>query len=305
MGKKELKKIPERKIEAVNELVNLIKTKKTILISDISNIPGSQFQQIGKKLRGKAIVKVPKKNLFLRALNETKKEKLKELKNYLIKPVALLFSDMDSYELAGELIRNKSPAKAKPGQIAQKDLEIPAGPTDLVPGPAIAELGALGIQIKIQGGKIEIKEPKVIVKAGNPISKEAAAMLSKLGIMPFTIGFKPLSSYDSDENKIYTEILINPEETLNLLISEFTKSLVFAVEIKYFSPETLPFMIQNAGRNANVLKNLEPIKKEIEERGIIKNDEKIINKENIKDKEENPKNENTQTLENKSGEENK
>jgi len=303
MGKERLKKIPERKIKAVNELANLIETKRTILISDISNIPGSQFQQIGKKLRGKAIVKVPKKNLFLRALDETKKEKLKELKNYLIKPVALLFSDMDSYELAGELIKNKSPAKAKPGQIAQKDLEIPAGPTDLVPGPAISELGALGIQIKIQGGKIEIKEPKVIVKAGNQISKEAAAMLSKLGIMPFTIGFKPLSAYDSKEDKIYYEIVIDPEGTLNLLVSEFNKSLAFAIKIEYFSPETLPFMIQDAERNALTLKKLnsdeeKDEEKKLKEKETVEKNENTIKEENLED-------EDIQTLENKSGEENK
>jgi len=303
MGKERLKKIPERKIKAVNELANLIETKRTILISDISNIPGSQFQQIGKKLRGKAIVKVPKKNLLLRALDETKKEKLKELKNYLIKPVALLFSDMDSYELAGELIKNKSPAKAKPGQIAQKDLEIPAGPTDLVPGPAISELGALGIQIKIQGGKIEIKEPKVIVKAGNQISKEAAAMLSKLGIMPFTIGFKPLSAYDSKEDKIYYEIVIDPEGTLNLLVSEFNKSLAFAIKIEYFSPETLPFMIQDAERNALTLKKLnsdeeKDEEKKLKEKETVEKNENTIKEENLED-------EDIQTLENKSGEENK
>jgi len=150
------KHIPQVKVNSVKELTDLIKTKKTILIADISNIPGSQFQQIVKKLRGKAIVKVPKKNLFLRALDSAKKEKAKELKNSLVKPVALLFSDLDSYDLASELIKNKSPSKAKPGQIAPKDLEIPAGPTDLVPGPAISELGALGIKIQIQGGKIEI-----------------------------------------------------------------------------------------------------------------------------------------------------
>ena len=74
------KHIPQVKVNSVKELTDLIKTKKTILIADISNIPGSQFQQIVKKLRGKAIVKVPKKNLLLRALESAKKEKAKELK---------------------------------------------------------------------------------------------------------------------------------------------------------------------------------------------------------------------------------
>ena len=121
----------------IKELVELIKSNKTIFVADIGSIPGSQFQEIGKKLRGKAVVKVPKKNLFFRALDESKKGKVKELEKNYKGANAILFSDLDSYELAGELIKNKSPAKAKAGQIAPSDLEIPAGPTDLIPGPAI------------------------------------------------------------------------------------------------------------------------------------------------------------------------
>jgi len=241
------KHIPQSKMNSVKELTELLKTKKTILVADISNIPGSQFQQIVKKLRGKAIVKVPKKNLFLRALDSAKKEKAKELKNFLTKPVALLFSDLDSYDLAAELIKNKSPAKAKAGQKAPRDLEIPAGPTDLVPGPAISELGALGIKIQIQGGKIEIKEPRVVAKEGSSITEGAAAMLSKLGIMPFTIGFIPISSYDDSEGKIYLDIIIDSEGALTSLKDSYRKALAFGVSIGQFNSQTIPLLIRKAG----------------------------------------------------------
>ena len=69
-GKKQAKKsertIPKRKINEVKQLIDNIKSKKTILVVSIKNIPASQFQEIGKKLRGKAIVKVPKKNLMFK-----------------------------------------------------------------------------------------------------------------------------------------------------------------------------------------------------------------------------------------------
>ena len=249
------KQIPQSKINSVKELTDLIKNKKTILVADISNIPGSQFQQISKKLRGKAIVKVPKKNLFLRALDEAKKENAKNLKDYLSKPSALLFSDVDPYELALELLKNKSPAKAKPGQTAPTDLEIPAGPTDLVPGPAISELGALGIQIQIQGGKIEIKSPKVIAKAGGKISEGAAAMLSKLNILPFTIGFTPVSAYDAKIDKIYTEIVIDLDGTLESLKDSFARALSLAVSIGQFNSQTIPAMVRKAaGQEKRLIK---------------------------------------------------
>ena len=243
---KAVENIPQKKINAVKELTDLIKSKRTVLVSDISNIPGSQYQQIGKKLRGKAIVRVPKRNLFIRALNEAGIENAKALQDHFKGAVAILFSDLDSYELAAELIKNKSPAKAKPGQIAPEDLEIPAGPTELTPGPAISELGALGIQIMIQGGKIEIKDPKVVAKKGEAIKQNAADMLGKLGIQPFKIGFTPISAYDSQDDLIYVDIVIDTEATCEALLHAYSRALPFAVEIGYMSNETTPLMIQKA-----------------------------------------------------------
>ena len=239
MKKKILSHVSKEKINTVKELADLIKGKKTILIADISSIPESQFQKIGKKLRGKAIIKVPRKNLFFRAIDESKNETLQKIKEFFNRPLAILFSDLDSYDLAGELIKNKSPAKAKPGQIAPDDLEVPAGPTDLVPGPAISELGALGI-------KIEIKEPKVLTKKGEKISDGVSAMLSKLGIMPFTVGLIPISSYDSKENKIYIDIKIDREKAINELKDSYERLLGFAVNLGYLTKETTPLILQKA-----------------------------------------------------------
>jgi large subunit ribosomal protein L10 len=239
--------IPQIKINIVKELVDLLKAKRTVLIADIGNIPGSQFQQISKKLRGKALVKVPKKNLFERAIDDFGKKELIGLKEKFFGASALLFSDLDSFELSAELLDKKSPAKAKPGQTAPTDLEIPAGPTDLTPGPAISELGALGIQIMIQGGKIEIKEPRVVAKEGEAISQGAADMLSKLNILPFSIGFNPVCAYDAEDNKLYLEIKIDKEETLEALKYAYARALPFAGNIGYITTDTVKFMVQKAG----------------------------------------------------------
>ena len=53
--------VPEAKKKTVSELTKLVKESKTILVASIKNLPASEFQEIGKKLRGKAIIKVPKK----------------------------------------------------------------------------------------------------------------------------------------------------------------------------------------------------------------------------------------------------
>ena len=252
----------KRNVKTVEDLKNLIETKKTILIASIKNLPASQFQEISKKLRGKAIVKVPKKNLILRALDSSSKEAIKDLKEKLEDSIAILFSDLDSFELAGELSNNKSPAKAKAGQEAPEDIEVSAGPTDLIPGPAISELGALGIQIQIEKGKITIKEPRVIAKEGEKISSGAADVMNKLDIKPFSVGFIPLCAFDNEEGKFYSELKIDKEATLEELKTFYSKALSFAVEIGYSNENTIRFLIGKAGLHEKVLKNLKPAEEE-------------------------------------------
>ena len=250
------KNISEKKVKAVSELENFIKTKKTILISSIKGIPASQYQEIVKGLRLKAVVRVPKKSIILRALNSVSDESIEGLKNSIKESSAILFSDIDSFELAAELVDKKTPAKAKAGQEAPEDIEIHPGPTDLVPGPAISELGALGIQIQIEKGKIHIKESKIIVKKGEKISRNAADIMGKLDIKPFLIGFEPVAAFDLKEGKIYLNINIDRGDTLENLKSALGKSLAFSVEIGYFSEDNIKFVIGRAFSSAKAINNL-------------------------------------------------
>lgn len=286
--------IPESKIKAVKELGDLIKNKKTILIASIKNIPGSQFQEIVKKLRGKAIVKVPKKKLIFRAIDKELKEEAKKIKEKIGDSFAILFSDLDSFELAGELIKNQSPAKAKVGQESPTDIEIPEGPTELMPGPAISELGALGIKIKIENGKITITEPKVIAKQGEKISQGAADLMSKLDIKPFKIGFLPLGSYDSQEKIFYSEIKIDREGNIEELKNSYGKALAFAVEIAYSSPDTITFLIGKANANYQALEKLKPSEEKIETKEENNEDKK---EDSVEEKSSDEKEEKIETKE--------
>lgn len=248
--------VPEIKKRAVSELGKLMNGSKTILIASIKNIPGNQFQEIVKGMRGKAEVKVPKKSLIFRAIDSSKNDGVKKLREKIDTSFAILFSDLDSFELAGELIRSKTPAKAKAGQVAPEDIEIQAGPTELVPGPAISELGAVGLQVQVEGGKLSIKANKVIVEKGKVISQKAADIMSKLDIKPFSIGFIPLCAYDVAENKFYEEINIDTEGVLNNLKFAHGKALPFAVGIGYTSEDTIKYLLMKAGAYAKKINRI-------------------------------------------------
>ena len=72
--------VSEEKKKIVSELGKLIKENKTIFVASIKNIPGGQFQEIVKTLRGKAVAKVPKKNLMFRAIDKSGNAEIKDLK---------------------------------------------------------------------------------------------------------------------------------------------------------------------------------------------------------------------------------
>jgi large subunit ribosomal protein L10 len=274
--------VTDRKKKAVKELIDLIKTKN-ILIASIKNIPASQLQEITKKLRGKAIVKIPKRNLIFKAINDSGEVSAKAIEEKIKENVAILFSDLDCFELAAELVKNKNPAKAKAGQEAPEDIEVQAGPTELVPGPAISELGAVGIMIQIEKGKLTIKESKVVAKKGEKISGPVADILSKLDIKPFSISLIPLAGFDAKEKKVYLDIQIDREGTIAKLKEAYGRVLPFAVEIGYTSEDTIKFLLQKAGRYANKINRImtgepEPVAV-VEE---VKQEEKKIEKEEPK-----------------------
>ncbi|MBS3074423.1 50S ribosomal protein L10 [Candidatus Pacearchaeota archaeon] len=250
--------IPEGKIKTVSELAGAIRENQTLMIASIKNLPGSQFQSIKHKLRGTAKVKVLKKSTMLRAIDGLKGsgKNLEELKDYIKEDCALLISNIDSFELSLLLSKNKSPAKARTGQEVPEDVTVEAGPTDLTPGPVISELGALGIPIQIKEGKIEIREAKVILKAGQKVTPAAEAIMSKLSIMPFRVGFEPLAAFDAKSGKVYSTLKIDSEGTLNALKEAYSRGLAFAVKIAYPVRETIPFILVKAKMNYDALAKL-------------------------------------------------
>lgn len=245
--------VSKKKIATLSELVKLAKENRTILIASTKGLPLSQYQDIAKKLRGKALLKVPRKSLIIRMIDSIGGESAEKFKTKIRASTAILFSNEDAFDLAIELIDRKSPTKAKVGQEAPIDVEVEEGPTDLVPGPAISEFGALGIPIQITGGKIHIKESKVIVKKGDKISAPAEAMMNKLGIKPFTIGFEPIAALDTKENKVYLEINIDREGTLKEMKEFYGRALPFAVNLGYACADTIKFIIGKAGMQEKAL----------------------------------------------------
>jgi large subunit ribosomal protein L10 len=259
---KKIGKASEKKTKAVEDLAKLMKESRSVVIVSIKNLPAKQFQLIKKKLKDNASIKVLKKNISNRAIDSIEKGAIKNLKKYLREDTAFIFSKLNPFELSAFLSKNKSKARAKAGQEVDEDVVIETGPTELVPGPVVSELGSLGIKFAIEDGKIGIKERKVILKAGEQVNEQAASIMTKLDIKPIAIGLEPLIAYDSKEDKIYEDIKIDQEKTAEELKQAASKALAFAIKIAYVCKETIGFLLRKAASEKKILEKFIKCEKE-------------------------------------------
>lgn len=243
-------KLKERQVNALSE--KILKAK-TLILASIKNLPSKQFQEIKKTMRKQADIKVAKKNIMIRAIKNTTKDNILQLENYIKSDCVFVISDIEGFKLAGILSKRKTPVFAKTGQIVNEDIEIKKGPTDLVPGPAISELGAVGLQISVEGGKIAIKQSKIIIKKGGVINQATASLLQKLNIQPFKIGLDILAIYDVEKEKIYTDVEINSEKNIQGLKNAVVSALGLSQKISYYCKETIVYFLSKASLNEKSL----------------------------------------------------
>ncbi len=258
MAEKRKTHVSKEKVEAVKKLAESMKNAKTIMIVSIKNLPSNQFQKIKKDLRGKADISVAKKSIVLRAIDATEIPELSKLKENVQEDSALLFSKDDAFELTGWFTENRNPIGAKEGQVAENDITIEEGPTDLVPGPVISELGSLGLQIMVEEGKITIRKSKVAVKTGEKITSAAASIFQKLGIKPFMIGINPLAFYDAPSKKVYVGVKIDKKKMLEDILIANSKALGMSIAIAYPAKENIGFLLAKANAHGNALLKLAP-----------------------------------------------
>lgn len=248
--------VSEAKKQTVKDLANLMQRNRTIMIASSRGLPGRQFNEIKKKLRGMAELRVAKKSSITKAIEATERGTIQTLKQHIEADYVLLFSDTEPFELSSMLMDFQSSRRAKTGDIAPHDIEVEPGPTDLVAGPAISELSGVGLKVKVTEGKLEIIRGAIVARAGEPIKANVASVLSKLNVSPMKVGFIPVVAYDSKEDKIYSNLIIDKAGTLEQVRELVRKALGFAINIKYPTQKTIVYFIAKAGREEKAIERL-------------------------------------------------
>ena len=247
--------VAEYKKQKVDSFVELIKAYPIIGVVNMENMPAPQLQTMRAKLRGTAELAMAKRRLMKIALEIAKQERkgIEQLQDKLEGMPALIFTKENPFKLANMLRKYKSKAPAKPGQIAPSDILIKATVTPFAPGPIIAELGNLGLKTGVQGGKVAIKQDKIVVRAGEAINAKTAEILARLGITPMEIGLDLVAVYD--EGIIYSKdvLSVDEKEYINALKKAVSDALWFSIGIGFPTKSNIKLLIARAHSHVKAL----------------------------------------------------
>ena len=250
------------KIQGVEKIKKDFQTYPVIAVASIASLPSRHYNLIKKKTRGKAKIDFARHTLLIRALQEAKPE-AKELEQYLCNGAVLVFSDLNAFKLFNLFKQNKSKTAAKPGAIAPNDITVSAGETNLAPGPVLTELKQAKIDAKIQGQKIVITKDVVVAKKGNPIPEAVTKILSKLGIEPMEIGMQVIAVYDNGVLYKGDVLDIDTASVFANLVAGVQHAINLSVSAEIFNPQSTPYIISKAAREAIALSKAIEAKKPV------------------------------------------
>lgn len=234
------------------EIKSLASSYPVIAIASPQMFPASLFQQLRKKLKGKAVIRVSKTKVAKKAMVEAgigSEKFLAEIQH----SVALIFTDTNPFELYGFLKKNKGSVAAKPGMIATEDITVTAGDTGIPPGPALSDLKQAGLNVKVQGATIAITEDKVVAKKGEQITPAVASALAKLDLKPIKVGLSIKACYEKGEFFAPEVLNIDEEKVLSQFMLAHANAFNLAFNAQYFTKQNTPLLVAKAFNNAKAV----------------------------------------------------
>ncbi len=247
--------VSQKKVKTLAQLERLIQQYPVVGVVNMEGMPTPQLQRMRAQLRDKLELFMTRKSLLLRAIESARKRnpRFADLVAVMKGIPALLLTRENPFSVYKILSKSKSPAVAKSGQIAPRDITIPAGPTPFAPGPVISEFAQLGIKTGVEGGKVAVKEPKVVVKEGEAIKPNVASMLARLGIEPMEIGIDVVAVLEGDTVYRKDVLAIDEAQFMAQLQAAASAAFNLAIEASYPTADTIQQLVQSAFMNAKSL----------------------------------------------------
>ncbi|XP_074364861.1 large ribosomal subunit protein uL10z-like [Apium graveolens] len=246
----------EKKIAYDEKLCKMLDTYNQILVVGVDNVGSNQLQGIRAGLRGDSVILMGKNTMMKRSIRvhaeKTGNASILSLIPLLVGNVGLIFTKGDLKEVKDEIAKYKVGAPARVGLVAQIDVVVPPGNTGLDPSQT-SFFQVLNIPTKINKGTVEITTNVDLIKKGDKVGSSEAALLSKLGLRPFSYGLIVKSAYDNG-SVLSPEILELTEDDVALKFADALANVAaLALSLSYPSIAAAPSMFINAYKNVLAL----------------------------------------------------
>lgn len=233
----------------VQKLTVLLQNYTKVFFVQVDNVGSQQMHDTRFKMRGKAEILMGKNTLIRKVLKDFMEENpghpIGAIDEKINGNVGMVFTNSDLGEIKDIILSNRVPAPARPGALAPVDVVVPSGSTGCDPGQT-SFFQVLQIPTKIQKGQIEITAAVELIKAGDKVGASEAALLTKLGIRPFSYGLVIESVYDN--GSIFSAAVLSIDK--NVIVSRFTQALnavaAISLEIGYPTQASIPHSVGNA-----------------------------------------------------------
>ncbi len=242
-----------QKLERVRSLSQVVLDAPVTALVGVRGVPAAALQSMRRELRNRGHpIFVAPNSAIRHALEAAGKSRpaLVPLAEKLEDQTAILAAEGNPFALYQEFLRTRSPTPARGGEIAPKDIEVPAGTTSFKPGPIVGELQQAGFPAAIEKGKVVLKKDTVIVKAGAPIPRAVATLLTRLDIKPLEVGLTLRGLVEGSTFYPPEALAVDLDALRAELARAARQSLGLAVELGYVTPATLGPIVTRAHRRA-------------------------------------------------------
>jgi len=241
----------ERKGAYIVKAGQLFDTYDKILVVEIDNVGSKQLQDARRELRALDSVILCGKNTVIRKTLKdrvSRKPALEKVLHALRGNISFVFTRGDLREVRDCILRNKVPAPAKAGQIAQCDVFVPAGPTGMPPDMT-SFFQALSIPTKIERGSICIVSDVQVIKQNERVSASAVALLQRMGIEPFTYGMKIRQIYEEGAMYEPSVLDITPDDLRNKVREAVDTIAAISLATGYLTAPAVPHLLVRAAKD--------------------------------------------------------
>ncbi len=245
--------VPPERIAQVDRLAQLVLSKPVTAVVGIRGVPAAALQTMRRELRARDHPIVVATNSSIRhALEKAAAERpsLKPLLDQVEDQTALLAAEGNPFSLYQEFSRTRSPTPARGGEVAPNDIVVAATTTSFKPGPIVGELQHAGFPAAIEKGKVVLKKDTTIVRAGQPISREVAGILTRLEIFPLEVGLNLRAVVDGETFYPPSVLAVDLDARRADLARAARAALGLAVQVGFTTRETLPLLVAKAHRRA-------------------------------------------------------